>query len=67
MQLWVYSDTSVATFDEKAKIKNIGCKYIIFCLECVYVLSEWIPSEPNNKNSKSLFRTTYENLVKEGV
>lgn len=59
MQVFIYADTSVATFDEKGKIKNIGCKYILFCLECVYVLSEWIPSEPSDKNIKSVFRATY--------
>lgn len=66
-KIWGDVDTGIATFEEKAKIKNIGCKYIVFCLECIYVLSQWLPNEPNNKHVPSLFRLTYQNLVKEGV
>ncbi len=59
-------DYEVATFDEKTKIKNIGCRYIIFCLECIYILGQWLPKDQTT-NKESVFLSSYKMLLKEGV
>lgn len=45
----------------------IGCRYIQFCLELVYVLAKWISTDNQNQIKNSPFRASYETLLKEGV
>jgi hypothetical protein len=59
-------DYEIANFEEKTKIKNVGCRYIIFCLECVYILSQWLPKD-QVANKESIFLASYKMLLKEGV
>jgi hypothetical protein len=61
-----YLDYEIATFEERTKIKNIASRYIIFCLECVYILAQWLPKDKIN-GSESVYLTSYKMLLKEGV
>ena len=49
VKLFLSLDYEIATFEERTKIKNIGCRYIVFCLECVYILGKWLPKDELTK------------------
>ena len=66
MYLYGELDYEVATFDERTKIKNIGCRYIMFCLECVYILAQWLPTNADTEKD-SIFRSCFQMLKKDGV
>jgi hypothetical protein len=61
-----YADYEIATYDEKTKIKNVGCKYLIFCLECVYMLAQWLQTDTATQ-SESIFLSSYKMILSEGV
>ena len=39
----LYQDFDVANVEEREKIKLLGGKFVMFCLEVVYMMNKWLP------------------------
>lgn len=57
----------MANVEEREKIKLVGGKFVMFCLEVVCMMNKWMPLDVDNRKELTAFGRAYEELARDGV